>query len=1392
MTIIQAGIEIRAEADGVEQIRQLSDALDAAGVDAADLRQEGDGLLETWRRLENEQGLINRYRAIGAALTETANETDAARRAAETLQRQMENGGTRQQRRELERLNTTLADLRARQANLTEQMRQTGGQMRDAGLDIRNLAAEEARLAEEARRAQEESADLAAQYQRLRDLADARIELGLADDNGVEEQIRRVTEAYERLRDSGTLSQEELARAAEAHRERLREIEWAAREGRVSLADMAQEIGGVVGSAAGLTLLAKEAMAFESAMAGVKKVADGTDGEIAALGGRMKELAVQMGMMPAEMAAIAEQGGQLGIALDKLPAFTEMAAKMAVAFKVSAEEAGEAAATISNVYQMPIERVEALADAVNVLGNNTAAKEADIINVMTRIGGTARQFGLAAEEAAALGDAFIALGKPPEVAATAINAMLGKLQAAQAQGAAFKDALATLGLTADQLAAGLNAAPQQALTDFLRQLQALDGQTRAMVLTDLFGTEFADDVAVLVGSLDDYERALRLATDRAGTAGAVNKELGNAMSTTEHAVNQAKAALSATAATVGQALLPALTMTAKAAGGVMGAVGGIAAQFPALTRLAVLYASVRVALKAYDTAVTLAGGNAQTSFLRSSRSIASYRASILSTAAAMRTLAVQTRAALTGNGAQLNAVTGAFAALGKGILGATRHLLAFAAAWTAGWEVGKQLREASTFARDLGDNLAKPLAMLDSLWDTGGLDKYREHYKTQRQSEREREQAEREAEKVRRRIAEQRAREAELAAEHLNILRRTAKARQDELAAAERSAKAAEAAGLAEGELHRQMLQRTAELRRELDVIRQQMREAGESYTFDVGPLAEAKTALKELGLSVAELNSGIGEKSAKAVEDFGKAAGAFGNDAETMARIFAKALAQMEGEQATAALKAKLAEVGKQAGLTAEQIADIAQTAPDAADKVGAAFAKLGVDVKAVKTGIGQDAQEAFAAWQSASAAAREAGGRDARLIRAAFEQMMGKLASRQEFDAFRRQLQQSGDAAGLTSGQLARLNEAAQNGAAAAGSEYGRLADRIKQAADQAGLDKARAAIQEAYGQGVLSAAEYEQALIQVKERTAELDEASEKAGQQAAAAHEKAAQAAQKQAQAGQQAAAGQKTFAQAAEEGAQRAGGAWTRMTVNVHDYLSMTREQIDAMNASMKMLPALGRGLAGLGNLPEWAARVKTFKDGVNRAEEAIRELNQAVQDGTVSQQMIARATAAGVLAFGRLDQTTLNNLHAAIDDAKRKLAELQQEAADTAESLEAELAGLRGDEGRAAELEQQRKLRELNAKLAQAEAQGNDEAAASYRRALSLQQEIYREQGRKRTEQAKQTPQQDIDLTAITSPDVRIDAAALGDALAKRDQKVAEQAAEAVMSALEQAVARQV
>ncbi len=355
---------------------------------------------------------------------------------------------------------------------------------------------------------------------------------------------------------------------------------------------------------AGAGFAVKEAMAFEAAMADVIKVVGGTDTQIAALSSNLKDMSMtSLPLAVNELAQIAAAGGQLGIPIENLQEFTELAAQMGVAFGMSAAEAGDAVAKMQNVFGLTLTQTRELSDAINTLGNNTAAREADIINVMVRVGGMAKQFGLAKEETAALADAFIALGAPPEIAATSINALLSKLQTAGVQSDKFQEGLAKLGYQADDLAQRIADKPQAALREFLASLERLEGKTKAETLTKLFGAEYQDDIARLVGGIQNYDKALGLINDKTKVLGATQKEFDARMKTTEAQWQLMVNAIKVAAINLGTIFLPAVKTTVVVLGKIIAGVAKIVEQFPMLSGGIAVLGSLALSFGALKIAV---------------------------------------------------------------------------------------------------------------------------------------------------------------------------------------------------------------------------------------------------------------------------------------------------------------------------------------------------------------------------------------------------------------------------------------------------------------------------------------------------------------------------------------------------------------------------------------------------------------------------------------------------------------------------------------------------------------------------------------------------------------------------------------------------------------------
>lgn len=355
----------------------------------------------------------------------------------------------------------------------------------------------------------------------------------------------------------------------------------------------------------GLSQALRPAIAFESAMADVAKVVSFTaeDG-VARLASDLGDLSTQIPLTAGQLAQIAAAAGQANVVDAMLPdeekrrqlsAFVADAARMATAFDISAEEAGAKMAGLRNIFALNQDGVIGLSDAVNHLSNNMAAAAPPMLNVLERTGSTAKLFGLAGEQTAALGAAFLALQTPPEVAGTAINALLLKLATAPQQGAKFQDALGRLNVSAEELKTAIGDDAQGALLGFLELLSREDDKLG--ILADLFGAEYSDDIAKLVGGLDQYRSALGMVARESDYAGSMTGEFEARAATTENALQLTQNRLGRLAVVVGSVMLPALNELLDTLAPVIDQAAAWAEQNPELVRGILMAVAGLVAFK---------------------------------------------------------------------------------------------------------------------------------------------------------------------------------------------------------------------------------------------------------------------------------------------------------------------------------------------------------------------------------------------------------------------------------------------------------------------------------------------------------------------------------------------------------------------------------------------------------------------------------------------------------------------------------------------------------------------------------------------------------------------------------------------------------------------------
>lgn len=327
-------------------------------------------------------------------------------------------------------------------------------------------------------------------------------------------------------------------------------------EAKQKLANLKTEIVASVASVAAIAAPIKSAIDFESSMADVKKVVDfKTPDELKEFSNQILNMSRDIPLSVNEIASITASGGQLGIAKENLMDFTQTAAKMGVAFDMSAKEAGDNMATLMNIFNMSVDGVRGLGDTINHLSNNSASTANKIVNAVGRIAGNAKDMGLSADATAGLASSFIALGKQPEVAATAINSMLTVLNNADKAGGDLEKAFKAIGTSGKELKAQILKNPQKALTDFLHTLSKIPKEKKTGVLTTIFGRNFGDDISLLTGAIENFDKAMALSGDNK-RFGSMEAEFQSRSDTTENKIQLMKNALNELSVSFGRVFLP--------------------------------------------------------------------------------------------------------------------------------------------------------------------------------------------------------------------------------------------------------------------------------------------------------------------------------------------------------------------------------------------------------------------------------------------------------------------------------------------------------------------------------------------------------------------------------------------------------------------------------------------------------------------------------------------------------------------------------------------------------------------------------------------------------------------------------------------------------------------
>lgn len=257
---------------------------------------------------------------------------------------------------------------------------------------------------------------------------------------------------------------------------------------------------------------------IDSAFRNMKKTVQGTDQDFQSL----KESALEFSQTNAVSADtilnIEAMGGQLGIAVENLEDFANVASNLDIATDIDADTIAQSLGQLNGILPDLNDNYSSFGDALVRLGNNMPAQESAIMDVTSRIGSMGGIVGMTTPEILAWATAIASTGQNSESAGTAISNTMSDIESAVAAGGDKLQQFADIaGVSAEEFANTWNEHPTQAMQSFiegLKQLQdngeSVDGALQELGIT---GVRQKQALMGLTQTTDTLSDALTMSKD---------------------------------------------------------------------------------------------------------------------------------------------------------------------------------------------------------------------------------------------------------------------------------------------------------------------------------------------------------------------------------------------------------------------------------------------------------------------------------------------------------------------------------------------------------------------------------------------------------------------------------------------------------------------------------------------------------------------------------------------------------------------------------------------------------------------------------------------------------------------------------------------------------------
>ncbi len=505
-----------------EALDKISSPLKAITAKASQSREKFNQLNKSLKGLEQIDNDVKRLKLLSGELNNAGNKVAFAQKRLIELSHALKNsdGDVTALKDEFKRLNGEMPKLIANENKLQSELSATSRKLSSAGIDVADLAHSEQKLAQEAYKAE---------------------------------------------------------RALEAQRKELNKLHEARKTAtnmQTSGGNMMMNGGGAIAAGAVISLpiinATKDAMKFENAMADAKKVLnDWTPEGLAQLNKDVIELSTKIPLAREEIAAIVAAGGQDGIgaklakagdmkgANAQLLAFATDAAQMAIAFDVSAQNAGESMAHWRAGMRLTQDQIRELGNIANALSDSEkGGKASDINEIVTRVGSNAKIGGMGYKSVAAIGSLMSGVGVDADRAGTGVTNMMLALvkgeNATKGQQAVWQK----LGLDAVDVAKKMQINADGTILDVFERISKLPKFEQASTVESLFGREGLLAIAPMLSELDELKNKLKFVGNETNYADSMSKEFYNRIATAQGATGLLTNSLGAMNVTLGQQLAP--------------------------------------------------------------------------------------------------------------------------------------------------------------------------------------------------------------------------------------------------------------------------------------------------------------------------------------------------------------------------------------------------------------------------------------------------------------------------------------------------------------------------------------------------------------------------------------------------------------------------------------------------------------------------------------------------------------------------------------------------------------------------------------------------------------------------------------------------------------------